>query len=395
MRTDERPTATGTIGLEAKVAFLSDPRAYPSRPQGLTRRETHMSWVFIGDRLVYKLKKPVRFSYLDFSTVGQREAACRAELRLNRRLAPAVYVDVAPLTLGEHGLSLGGDGRTVDFLVVMRRLDERLMLENALVDGTLDRADLDRLATMLAAFYARARPKLSAPAAFLAGWRRKLADNRRVLSDSRLALDFGLLARIDRAQRRFLGECSSLLSDRIARRRIVDGHGDLRPEHIWLGEPMAIIDCLEFSPALRAVDPFDEIAFLEVECERLRSGWPGRYLAKRVGRLLADSIPAPLAAFYRCYRAATRARLAFAHLLDAEPREAAKWPKQGHAYLGIAARNARVIERHLSARGRQGRTGDASSSRSPSSGRDAWYSPTCNRGRPAMLSDPPARRISR
>jgi aminoglycoside phosphotransferase family enzyme len=111
---------------------------------------------------------------------------------------------------------------------------------------------------------------------------------------------------------------------------------------------MAIIDCLEFSPRLRAVDPFDELAFLDIECRRLGTAWPGPYLAWQVGRRLGDRIPAPLIAFYRCYRAATRARLAFAHLLEPDGREPEKWPVQGDAYLALALREARAIERHLS-----------------------------------------------
>lgn len=347
MRADRGTADNHKIELDEKVAFLSDPEVYPTSPRQVARRETHMSWVFLGDRFVYKLKKPVRFSYLDFSTVERREAACRAELRLNRRLAREVYVGVAPLTLSERGLALGGAGRVVDFLVVMRRLDERRMLDNTLAEGSLNRSKLDRLAAKLTSFYTRARPSLIDPASFLGEWRRKVAENRRVLADSKLALDFGVRTRIDRAQRRFLDECAGLLSERVARRRIVDGHGDLRPEHIWLGTPLAIIDCLEFSPRLRTVDPFDELAFVDIECQRLGAAWPGRYLARQVGHRLGDSVPAPLFAFYRCYRATTRARLAFAHLLDSDRREREKWSAQGRAYLDIALRHALVIERHL------------------------------------------------
>lgn len=347
MRADLGTAAHEKIGLGEKVAFLTDPRVYPQIPRQVACRETHMSWVFIGDRFVYKLKKPVRFSYLDFSTLERRERACRAELRLNRRLAPDVYYDVVPLTLGDSGLALGGDGRAVDYLVVMRRLDAQYMLENALLRGTVGRPELDRLAAVLAAFYARAGRSLIDPASFLADWREKLAENRRVLADSRLGLGFGTLARIDRAQRRFVHEYAALLVDRIARRRIVDCHGDLRPEHIWLGRPIAILDCLEFSPALRTVDPFDELAFLDIECCRLGVTWPGPYLARQVGARLVDGIPPPLRAFYRCYRATTRARLAFAHLLEPDGREPDKWPAQGRDYLAIALGEALALERFL------------------------------------------------
>ena len=88
----------------------------------------------------------------------------------------------------------------------------------------------------------------------------------------------GLVRRVDSVQHRFLFHRQNALEQRICKRSIVDGHGDLRPEHIWLGDPVRIIDCLEFNPHLRTVDPFDEIAFLSVECDRLGAGWASKYI---------------------------------------------------------------------------------------------------------------------
>src|SRR5208283_2544205 len=103
--------------------------AYRPPVPEVVRRETHMSEVFLADDRVYKLKKPVRFPYLDFSTLARREAACRAELKLNRRLAPNVYLGVVPLACSAQGLAIAGDGEVVDWLVVMTRLDESQMLD--------------------------------------------------------------------------------------------------------------------------------------------------------------------------------------------------------------------------------------------------------------------------
>src|SRR5579885_1694049 len=132
-------------GLAGKVAFLSEPKTYGSPAGGVVRRETHMSWVFLAGERVYKLKKPVRFPYLDFSTLARREAACRAELRLNRRLAPDVYLGVIPLTATEGKLALGDGGDVIDWLVVMRRLDEGGTLEHAIAEKTIKVWQLDRL----------------------------------------------------------------------------------------------------------------------------------------------------------------------------------------------------------------------------------------------------------
>ncbi len=341
--------------LAEKVAFLSNPDAY-ELPGAIGRRETHMSWVFLRGERVYKLKKPVRLPYLDFSTLARREAACRAELHLNRRLAADVYENVLPLVRSDHGLSIGGPGAVVDWLVVMRRLNEGETLEHAILEHRVASWQLDRVAATLQQFYRRTSTDLISADAHLVGWQRGIAYNRRILLDRRLDLPFGLVRRVDRAQRRFLASRSGLLAHRIRTRRIVDGHGDLRPEHIWLGDPVRIIDCLEFNSRLRAVDPLDEIAFLCMECERLGGAWAGEYLKRRLMPHLPDGAPEPLFIFYRCYRATLRARLAIAHHLEGERRDYQKWPRLARTYLRLAAADALRLERMLRTRaGRPGR----------------------------------------
>lgn len=334
-----------------KVAFLSRPEAYAHAIGELTRKETHMSWVFlVGDR-VYKLKKPVCFPYLDFSTLARREAACRAEFSLNRRLAPDVYIGVTPLVVSRQGLSLGGEGRIVDWLVVMRRLDDRWALEQVVREGRLDASQLDRLITTLVRFYRRARPVLLSAGAHLAAWPRNLTLNRRVLLDPRFDLPSGLIRRIDCTLRRFVGEHRNMLQARVRRHRIVDGHGDLRPEHIWLDHEVRIIDCLEFNARLRAVDPLDEVAFLTLECERLGAAWAGQYIREGIEQGLREGTSSELFHFYRCYRATLRARLAIAHLFEVLPRTPEKWPRLARTYLDIAARDAAKLEMLLRRRG--------------------------------------------
>jgi aminoglycoside phosphotransferase family enzyme len=353
---------TAASELAQKVAFLSRPDTYGV--DTVACRETHMSWVFLAGERAYKLKKPVRFSYLDFSSLARREAACRAELRLNRRLAPDVYIAVEPLTPApKRGgtFSLGGSGPAVDWLVVMHRLDERNTLQHALEERSIEPWQLDRIAATLVQFYRRSAPIALSPALHLGDWRKSLIENRRVLLRARFRLPTGLITRLDAVQRRFLTQCHDHLVDRVLARRIVDGHGDLRPEHIWLGDPVRIIDCLEFNDRLRSGDPLDEIAFLSLECERLGVAWAGQYLRRRVMHGLREDTPDALFLFYRCHRATLRARLAIAHLIEPHPRTPEKWRPLARRYLEIAAADATRLMRLLkSPTGRSARSPGAS-----------------------------------
>jgi uncharacterized protein len=342
-----KPATAAEPSLADKVAFLMRGHAYCPVVADVTRQETHMSQVFLAGDKVYKLKKPVRFPYLDFSTLARREAACRAELRLNRRLAPDVYRDVVALVRSARGLAIGGDGEVVDWLVAMNRLDETQMLDRLIATGRLHRWQLDRVAALLVQFYRRAAAAFISPEVYEAELWRSLAYNRRLLLDPRFHLPPGAVRHVDTMQRRFLTERAELLAARVRARRIVDGHGDLRPEHICIGDPVRIIDCLEFNARLRMVDPFDEIAFLCVECERLGAGWAGEYLRRRIVQALHDGRCEELFIFYRCHRATLRARLAVAHLLEPEPRTPEKWPALARTYLRLAGADAVRLERCL------------------------------------------------
>lgn len=336
--------------VSERVAFLSD-AAYPDRSGPVTRQETHMSWVFFVDGSVYKMKKPVTLPYLDFSTLARREAACRAEVRLNQKLAPDVYLGVVPITLDDGRLRLGGDGEVVDWLVRMRRLDQAQTLEARLRAGSVGVAEVGALSRLLVRFYQTATRVKRTPAASLAGWREAVAYNRDILLDPSLGLPRGGVRAVFAAQLRFLRTHGGLIAERARRHRILDAHGDLRPEHIWLGPPIRIIDRLEFSARLRAVDPLDEVAFLDLETAYLGRPDVGRSIRDQVVAGLGDRPNPALYLFYRSARAALRARLAIAHLLEPHPRTPEKWPRQARGYLNIALRDARRLTAVLSRRG--------------------------------------------
>jgi aminoglycoside phosphotransferase family enzyme len=291
----------------------------------------------LTDRFAYKLKKPVRRALFDLRSLGARRRNCLAEVRLNRRLAPDVYLATLPLTFAaEHGLQLAGDGDVVDWLVMMRRLPAELMLDRALRSGGPERRDLDRVALRLARFYQGLAPEPISPAARRSWYQGEIELSWRELRRTEFGLAHARIERIAGRLSEFLGIRPGLLTERHPTGRIVEGHGDLRPEHICLDREPAIIDCVEFSRALRIVDPADEMAFLALECAMLGEAGAGVRLQRRYEALTHDRPPERLIAWYTGFRALLRARLSALHSLEPGPRPAAAWLARADQYLDAA-----------------------------------------------------------
>jgi aminoglycoside phosphotransferase family enzyme len=319
------------------LAFLADPRSYPGHPQRIETIETHMSRVFLAGSRVYKLKKPIRLSFVDLTTIDARRRSCERELALNQLLAPGVYLKVVPLVRrADDTLALGGKGESVDWLLVMRRLPAERLLHHAIGKGEVLPGDVDRICDLLGSFYAKAPPIACAASDIIASWRELIGLIEQSLMNPVFALPHDQAGKIVDGLRGFLERDAPLIVSRLEEGRIVDGHGDLRPEHIHLGPPVRVIDRLEFDDRIRRVDPFDEIGFLALECEMLGAPWIGRQLLDCLSARLDDRPPDRLVRFYRCYRAALRARLSIEHLRDPAPRTPERWPRQARAYLLMA-----------------------------------------------------------
>lgn len=320
-----------------KLRFLGAPASYPFHPASVEVVETHMSFVFLAGARAYKLKKPVRYPFLDFSTLQARERDCREEARLNRRLAPDVYLGVTPLTAQDGRLAIGGAGAVVDWLVEMRRLPGDLMLDRIIAAGGPSAAQLGDVCDVLARFYRGAERSFLTPEDYAARFGAEQRLNREMLTRPDFAFRDEAARLLDQLDAR-LARARKELEARQREGHVVDGHGDLRPEHICLNHPPVIFDCLEFNAALRQVDPFDEVALLGVECAQLGAGALLRRFTEELARRLGCAPPFDLVALYGAWRAALRARLSFSHLLEPSPRNPQKWTPLARRYLSIAER---------------------------------------------------------
>lgn len=328
--------------LAEKVAFLADARHYRGRPCTVETIETHFAWVFLVGERAYKLKKPLRQASMSYNTLALRERACRAEVELNRRLAPGIYLRAVPLGCNVAGELMRARGvKVVDWLVEMVRLPAGRMLDQAILAGTIGPRDLPRLMARLATFFRTARRRPMGDREYLARLQQEILRNARELRAPDLSLDRSLVEEVIQSQLGLLAQQAQLLAGR--GERLLDGHGDLRPEHVFLGTrgvAACVIDCLEFDPDLRRLDPAEEIAFLALECRRLGAARFAAHLIAQYSRATGDPVPQALIHFYMSRRAAVRAQIAAWHLRDAAfAREPRKWRRRAHSYLADALRH--------------------------------------------------------
>lgn len=321
--------------LARKVAALCRPETYADAPARIEVIETHMSFVFLTPLYAYKMKKPVRYDFLDFSTAALRAYYCAEELRLNRRLAPGVYIAVVPLGRGPNGgLRLGSGDDVVERLVQMRRLPRDRMLDECIRRGALDQRALEALAVRLACFYQNAPAEAISPAQYRALLLDDIETDRAALQGHAARLDEQAIAQVHATQTAYLDRAS--IDARVADHRIVEGHGDLRPEHVCLLDEPVVFDCIEFNRRFRIVDPLGELAFLAMECERLGAANVGSALVSTYVARSGDCGAATLLDFYKLRAASLRARLCILHTRELDRMDWGRWVARAGQYLAAA-----------------------------------------------------------
>jgi len=241
----------------AVVAALMD-SALHGVSDPVEHHETHISHVFIAGERAYKLKKAVVLPFLDYGTLERRRYFCHEEIRLNRPLAPDVYVGVRAIARGESGLALAAedDPGAVEYVVEMRRFYEDDTLAAHVRGGRADARLLHRVGVHLAAFHAAAPAGARAPA--LAA---RVSEDIRQLEEALAKAEEAVLGIATASARAFLERSAAVLDARARRGLVREGHGDLRLEHVLIGERLQFVDCVEFDPALRTADVAYDLAF--------------------------------------------------------------------------------------------------------------------------------------
>ncbi len=321
-----------------RITALLDPDAYAHPVQSVRLLETHISWVLVAGDYAYKIKKPVDFGFLDFSTLDKRHYFCQEEVRLNRRLAPEWYLDVVPVTAQGARCQMNGSGPVVEYAVRMRAFPADATLDRC---GSILPTQMDAIADAVATFHQRTatapdKGDYGSPASVLAPAR----ENFRQIRSHPLAGEFEAV--LDRLELWTQSEAERLQEHFVRRRDegfIRECHGDLHLGNIaWVNDAPLIFDCIEFNPGLRFIDVVSEVAFLFMDLEaRGHPALAWRFLNRWLEQT-GDYEGMAAFRFYRVYRAMVRAKVA---LLGAGPDDAGAL-QAARQYVDLAVRASTI-----------------------------------------------------
>ena len=297
--------------LPELVQALLDPKAYPDAPQGIELVQTQMSFVFLTDNYVYKVKKPVNLGYLDYTTLDKRKFYCQREIELNRRLCPNVYIGVVPITRDKGDIFIGGQGEGMEYAVKMRRLPQEAMMDVLLAKNQVSSEMVGGVAEELVGFHQKAETSASISAfgdldTVTQNTEENFTQTEKYIGNT---ISQGKYRHIKDYTDRFIRQDASLFHRRVAGGKIRDCHGDLHAAHICFSGGISVYDCIEFNDRFRYCDVASEVAFLAMDLDHYGRADLSRSFVNAYVDRSQDKELLELLNFYKCYRAYVRGKV--------------------------------------------------------------------------------------
>jgi len=328
------------------VEAMLKPETYPDPVNKIVLVQTHISFVFITEKYVYKIKKPVNFGFLDFSTLEKRQIYCQKELQLNRRLCPHIYLDIVPINKTDK-LHIGGDGETVEYAVKMLRLPQEQLMSELLQKGQVTEQTIDEIATIVAKFHSEAQtsPEINTFGGLdivKTNWTENFTQTQKYIGQTISQTDYDLIQQTITC---FMDLNSTLFALRIADGRIRDCHGDLYSNNIFVTEPICIFDAIEFNDRFRYSDIASDVAFLAMDLDYQNQSDLSDYFIKQYIHYSKDAQLDQMLPFYKCYRAYVRGKVVSFRLDDPNIslQDKALAVKEASAYFQLAAKYAQTL----------------------------------------------------
>jgi aminoglycoside phosphotransferase family enzyme len=300
------------------VKALMTPEAYDDATGKIELIQTHISYVFLTQKLVYKVKKAVNLGFLDFTTLEKRRFYCEKEVGLNRRLCKDMYLEVVPINKSNGVIKVKGEGETVEYAVKMKRMPQDKMMNTLLDKKQIDKKIIDRIAKIIAGFHSKAETnaqtsKFGSLATIKGNWNENYEQTREFVDRTILPEDFNfILKKIDA----FIEQNKALFEKRMADGRVKDCHGDIHSGNIFVTNGIYIFDAIEFNERFRYSDIASDIAFLAMDLDYKERIDLSTFLVEKYVQYSGDRELLRLLPFYKCYRAYVRGKVVSFKLKD-------------------------------------------------------------------------------
>jgi uncharacterized protein len=297
---------------------LLKPEVYPEPTSSVLLVQTHVSFLFITDNFVYKIKKPVDFGFLNFTTIDRRRFYCNEEVRLNRRLCPDTYLGVVAVRETHSGASFCEEGEVIDYAVKMKRLPDERMLDRLLAEGRVTEHDIRKIARAIACFHLAAErgggiEEYGSVAGIRRNWEESFQQSGRLIGISLAKTDLEIIRKYVSS---FISENEALFVERVNLGFIRDCNGDIHMENICLTDPVCIFDCIEFNDRFRYTDTAADIAFFLMDLDfHGKSAFSAPFLDEYC-TVTGDKGVSQVLGFYMIYRAFVRGKVESLKLFD-------------------------------------------------------------------------------
>jgi len=299
------------LELPELVQALLDPQVYPDDTPEVQLLQTQISYVFLAGDNVYKIKKPVDFGFLDYSTLEKRLHFCEKEIELNRRLCPDAYLGVVPVTTDGGRFTVDGKGKAVEYAVHMRRLPDDAMMDRLLVQNRVTPKMIEQVAEIMAGFHRKAATggeinEIGGINAVIKNTTENFEQTEPYIGTIIPTETYG---RIKTYTENFIKTNTALFHKRTAEGKVRDCHGDLHTAHICFCEKICIYDCIEFIDRLRYTDVAADVAFLAMDLDRYQKSNLSDDFVNAYVRESSDTELLQMLNFYKSYRAYVRGKV--------------------------------------------------------------------------------------
>jgi len=291
---------------------LKNPRFYGSDVKSVNILQTHISFIALTGKYAYKVKKPVNFGFLDFSTLKKRKHFCEEELKLNRRLCPDIYLDVIPITKKKNdGLELNGNGEVVEYTIKMKEFPQDRIMTNLLKQNKIAEETIDKICDILVNFYNSGKHSTKIDSyGRLESIKKNIDENfEQTKSMIDVTIPNKIFSYIKNANKRFFKERKEIFNHRVSEGHIRDCHGDLHSGNIVISDKIHIFDCIEFNERFRYCDVASDIGFLAMDLDYLNHPYLSSYLIYRYVEKSKDYSIFDVLNFYKSYRAYVRGKV--------------------------------------------------------------------------------------